>query len=90
MSTVKITRSVLECDGCTAVFGAPKGFVSQMEARAAAYAERWRFPHVIDPRTGNNRPTCSDVCPECIGDWEPRTSGPSQRQATQDEMRRWT
>jgi hypothetical protein len=89
MATVQIIRNVLECDGCKAIFAAPMGHISPMEARAAAYADGWRFPNLVN-KHGETTNQTSDACPECIPTWEPRERTTRQRQATQAEVRRWS
>lgn len=70
MATVTISRYLIECDGCHVIFGNRDGFASQMEARAVAFPEGWRFPSKVDVK-GNAANASSDVCPKCIEDWEP-------------------
>ncbi|WP_242890141.1 hypothetical protein [Actinomadura litoris] len=89
MGVVTVTRIVLACDGCGTTFGGPVGLLNPMEARAAAYAEGWRFPNRLG-RHGELVSATSDVCPGCIDDWEPRERAPRQREATYDELREWT
>lgn len=74
MSSLTFTRYLIECDGCGAVFGSREGFESQTEARAAAYATGWRFPHVLTAKGVASNQT-SDACGKCAPDWKPRQCG---------------
>jgi hypothetical protein len=89
MGVVTVTRIVLECDGCGATFGGPIGQANPMEARAAAYAEGWRFPNRVG-RDGGLVSSTNDACPACSPTWEPRERGSHQREATYAELREWT
>lgn len=90
MGVVTVTRIVLECDGCGAIFGAPIGLaLNPMEARATAFAEGWRFPNRINGE-GELLTTTNDVCPVCAPDWKPQMNAPRQREATQQEVKEWT
>jgi hypothetical protein len=68
------TRHLIECDGCGVIFGSREGFESQTEARAAAYAAGWRFPHVLTAKGKGSNQT-SDACGECAPGWKPRQCG---------------
>lgn len=71
MTVSQVVRSILVCDGCKATHGAPEGFNSAVEARAAAYAAGWRFPPRVRA-TGAVSAQTNDVCPSCIGEWMPK------------------
>jgi hypothetical protein len=77
-----VSRYILGCDGCGAE--RPEESTS-MEARAAAYADGWRFPSKVTAH-GTQSSNTSDVCPKCLPDWEPRPSrrrgGPKPREAS--------
>lgn len=90
MGVVTVTRIVLECDGCKAIFGGPIGVaINSTELRGSAFGEGWRFPSRVnaegDPVSGTN-----DVCPACAPDWTPRKTAPQQRPATPQEVKEWT
>lgn len=74
MSTRARTFYTVTCDGNhqkEAQFLDPT-FASAIEARAAAYGIGWRFPPKL-LGDGSQSPTqVSDVCPECVGDFEPQ------------------
>lgn len=90
MGVVTVTRIVLECDGCRAVFGSPVGLaLNPVEARATAFADGWRFPNRVN-HDGEQITSTNDVCPACAPDWKPRMHAPSQRQATPQEVKEWT
>lgn len=71
MTSVTLVRYLIECDGCLVIFGDHEGFDSHTEARAAAYGQGWRFPCrlKVNGQAGNQT---SDVCPECLPDWQPQ------------------
>ncbi|WP_150232247.1 hypothetical protein [Streptomyces filamentosus] len=77
MATLSFHRYLIECDGCQARHGEPDGRRTSDEARAAAYADGWRFPAMIK---SNGKPgaSVSDVCPACITDWAPVRWGASR------------
>lgn len=88
MASLSLLRYLIECDGCKAVFGAPKGFDSLTEARAAAYATGWRFPHMLN-RAKRATTRTSDACPACMPNWNPEqvgTTGQRQRVLTRAEI----
>jgi sarcosine oxidase delta subunit len=65
-----VTYSAIECDGCQQRL---KGdFSSATEARAAAYADGWRFPLRVNASGDAVRSRANDVCGECLPDWIPR------------------
>ena len=74
MTTIQFIRTLIECDGCQAKFGGKEGFDSGTEARAEAYAKGWRFPNLISAN-GTATVRTSDVCPECVPDWQPQRFG---------------
>lgn len=74
MGTVVVTRNMVGCDGCGAVYGLPEGYGSPMEARAAAYADGWRYPNQVT-KTGAAIKAVSDVCPACVDGWVPALRG---------------
>lgn len=79
MSTLAMTRYLLECDGCQTTMGTESGGLrSALEARAAAYSEGWRFPPQLraDGTLGVN---ASDVCPKCIDGWTPERRSTGSR-----------
>lgn len=84
MGSVQIMRAMVDCDGCKAIFGLPDGFDSGMEARAAAYAVGWRFPNQVT-KAGKALSGTSDVCPVCIGGWEPALRSARSRLLTRAE-----
>jgi len=86
MAGLALQVYVISCDGCETIFGAPNGFVSSMDARAAAYGEGWRFPNQIT-KTGAPGRTTSDVCPECMPTWTPKKQGSRARHLSMDEVR---
>lgn len=66
-------RTFLVCAGCKAEHGPPAGHSSAVEARAAAYADGWRFlPRVR--ASGAVSMETDDVCPYCIEGWTPRSA----------------
>ena len=74
MSSLTLIRHLISCDGCQAIYGTAKGFDSQMEARASAYAAGWRFPNLMTT-AGKPSTRTSDVCPACACNWTPQTNG---------------
>ena len=64
MASITLVRYLIECDGCLAVFG-------DHEARVAAYVQGWRFPSRLKAN-GQAGAQTSDVCAECLPDWQPR------------------
>jgi hypothetical protein len=71
MSTKARTFYTVTCDGnhATPVVFLDATFSSAIEARAAAYAEGWRFPPKL---LGDDSPSptqVSDVCPDCGPDF---------------------
>ncbi|MEA5366045.1 hypothetical protein VA596_41410 [Amycolatopsis sp., V23-08] len=89
MAALTFQLTVISCDGgeCEAVFGTPDGFLSAMDARAAAYAAGWRFPNHTT-RSGNAARTTSDVCPVCVPGWTAQKQGQRHRQLTLNEARK--
>jgi len=85
MSALTFYRYIIECDGCEARHGEPNGRRSAAAARAAAYADGWRFPAMV-LASGKPGASTSDVCPACVQNWTPvrwgggRGSGRSLRQ----------
>lgn len=71
MTTNQITRVILICDGCATEHGAPDGHPSATEARAAAYADGWRFPPQLRA-DGQPGTSASDACPQCLPNWQPQ------------------
>lgn len=71
MSSHTMQAVYLVCDGCQVEHGGDGRFRSAMEARAGSYVDGWRFPAAIK---GNGDPSgrSHDVCPACIGSWQPR------------------
>jgi hypothetical protein len=47
-------------------------FASSIEARAAAYAEGWRFPPKLLGDRSQSPTQVSDVCPDCTEDFVPQ------------------
>jgi hypothetical protein len=76
MSGKTITRYMLKCDGpCGQERGGGGEYENAMEARAAAYAEGWRFPSKV-LMNGKTATSSSDVCPDCLPSFDP-TSVPA-------------
>lgn len=74
MSTQARTFYTVTCDGkhASPVRFLDPTFSSSIEARAAAYGTGWRFPPKL-LGDGTQSPTqVSDVCPDCVGDFEPQ------------------
>lgn len=74
MSALAFHRYIVECDGCHARHGEPDGRPSVAAARAAAYADGWRFPAMV-LASGKPSSSSSDVCPTCIPSWTPARWG---------------
>ncbi|MFE9777764.1 hypothetical protein ACFYPA_06355 [Streptomyces sp. NPDC005775] len=72
MARLTFNRVILECDGCQKRHGEPAGHNSPTEARLAGYVDGWRFPSNLRSN-GQLGDTESDVCPECMPSWVPRT-----------------
>lgn len=89
MAGLKLVVNLLECDGCAALFGAPNGYGSPMDARAAAYQKGWRFPNQVTSK-GNAANTTSDVCPSCVAGWKPQLTGSRARAISRDELAKRT
>jgi hypothetical protein len=71
-----ITRYVLKCDGeCGTERGANGEYENAMEARAAAYADGWRFPSKTTMNGKTSAQSC-DVCPECLPTFDPTSVPP--------------
>lgn len=70
MSGRTITRYVLTCDGCGTERGNEGGYENAMEARAAAYADGWRYPSKTRKGGAPSTRTC-DVCPKCLPTFDP-------------------
>jgi hypothetical protein len=64
MATRMVSFYTLVCDGCQKQFGIDIKYGSNIEARAAAYTQGWRFPERVRARGGESK-TVSDVCPDC-------------------------
>jgi hypothetical protein len=71
MATRTISYHTLVCDGCDTRFGTDTYHASVIEARAAAYADGWRFPERLKANGGESK-TVNDVCPTCVPGWERR------------------
>lgn len=71
MSSHTMQAVYLCCDGCKTELGVDGRFRSALEARAAGYAEGWRFPPALR-KNGALSLNTHDVCPACIPGWEPR------------------
>lgn len=84
MGSLTIVRYLIECDGCQAKFGTREGFENLMEARAAAYAEGWRFPAQVGAK-GQTIATFSDACPACVPEWKPQPRSSRQRMLAKSE-----
>ncbi len=69
MATRTISYHTLVCDGCKTCFGADTYYASVIEARAAAFADGWRFPERYKTSGGQSK-TVNDVCPQCLPTWE--------------------
>lgn len=71
MATRTISLHTLVCDGCSSQFGTEIRYASAIEARAAAYADGWRFPERVRKTRGESK-SVSDVCPNCVDGWQPQ------------------
>lgn len=67
MSGRQITYFILVCDGCKTEL---EQQLTSKEARGLAYSLGWRYPPRITTR-GDLAKESSDVCPECLPDWQP-------------------
>jgi hypothetical protein len=70
MAALSFQRYLVECDGCQNRHGEPDGRRTSEEARAAAYADGWRFPAMVKS-DGKPGASTSDVCPKCVPNWTP-------------------
>lgn len=84
MSSHTMQAVYLACDGCRAEIGVDGRYRSAMEARAGAYAEGWRFPNALR-KNGTPSQNTHDVCPTCIGEWQPREYVATDRQYRRPE-----
>lgn len=80
MATLAMTLYLMECDGCQSTLGLPNGYSSATEARAAAYAEGWRYPPQ-PTKTGKVGARTFDVCPACLPEWRPEHRAASRTRA---------
>lgn len=85
MASLHIAMYLIECDGCSKVFGAPQGYPSSTEARAAAYGDGWRFPNQVT-KAGKTANTTSDVCPGCVPSWSPQRRESRHRAISREEL----
>lgn len=68
-----VTHYEITCDGCGEVRGVEAEHRTAIEARAAVYAEGWRFPPKARMNgAGPSKGQVSDVCPKCLPDWTPQ------------------
>ena len=65
-----VMRYYVSCHGCGAQTD-DGGHDSHFEARAAAYAEGWRYPARVRTDGSASKET-DDVCPKCVPSWTPR------------------
>lgn len=74
MSAKARTFYTVTCDGnhASPVQFLDPTFSSSIEARAAAYAEGWRFPSKLTSDGSPSPSQVSDVCPDCGPDFAPQ------------------
>jgi hypothetical protein len=72
MSGRSESRFVVICDGCgkEGEIGA-----NATETRGMAYLAGWRFPSKVQAKNRKASYRASDVCGDCIAEWEPKEVG---------------